>query len=160
MLELGEQVGIDFRFDFLPAQTARTFKAEHQRRAPALQSLAPDAHRGPHADVALIHFIHFGLFQPFRPADDHPFAFDFHFITHLPAGGRTCPTLHYTITQRLPFGCGPDLPGPYGVYCHKLYHNLFPMHSLQCCQFSTKNPAFLSSNCHLHFAGLPRIIKA
>ena len=115
MFELGEQFGIDFRFDFLPAQTARTFKAEHQRRAPALQSLAPDAHRGPHADVALIHFIHFGLFQPFRPADDHPFAFDFHFYPCLPCRGRTCPALNLSVIAAMPYSSGPGMPGPYGA---------------------------------------------
>ena len=80
----------------------------------------------------------------------------------------------------MPYGSGPGMPGPYGaaqqplslrgvedaapasygVYCHKLYHNLFLMHSLQCCQFSTENPTPLSSDCHLHFASLPRIIEA
>ena len=78
MLELCEQLGVDFSLDLLAAQGARPFKAEHQRRAPALQGLAPDAHRGPHADVALIHLIVRGLGQPLRPARDHPFAFDFH----------------------------------------------------------------------------------
>ena len=64
MLELCEQLGVDFGLDLLAAQGARPFKAEHQRRAPALQGLAPDAHRGAHADVALIHLIVRGLGQP------------------------------------------------------------------------------------------------
>ena len=78
MLELCEQLGVDFGLDLLAAQGARPFKAEHQRRAPALQGLAPDAHRGAHADITLIHLIVRGLGQPLRPARDHPFAFDFH----------------------------------------------------------------------------------
>ena len=40
MLELCEQLGVDFGLDLLAAQGARPFKAEHQRRAPALQGLA------------------------------------------------------------------------------------------------------------------------
>ena len=129
-------------------------------RREALQGLAPDAHRGAHADVALIHLIVRGLGQPLRPARDHPFAFDFHNEPLPPCRGRTCPALNLSVIAAMPYSSGPGMPGPYGVYCHKLYHNLFPMPSLQCCQFSTKNFAFLSSNCHLHFAGLPRIIEA
>ena len=53
-------------------------------RREALQGLAPDAHRGAHTDVALIHIIYGGLLQPRRPARDHPFAFDLHVYPCLP----------------------------------------------------------------------------
>ena len=170
MLELCEQLGVDFGLDLLAAQGARPFKAEHQRRAPALQGLAPDAHRGAHADVALIHLIVRGLGQPLRPARDHPFAFDFHNEPLPPCRGRTCPALNLSVIAAMPYSSGPGMPGPYGAAQQSLhlrpsdlllvYHIPSLAHSSQYCRISTKKSLSLSSDCQLHFVRLPRIIEA
>ena len=74
----GKQFRVDLGLDLLPAEGALSFKTEHQRRGAALQGLPPDAHGGPHADVPLVHPVILGHGQTFRPAGDHPFAFNLH----------------------------------------------------------------------------------
>ena len=59
-------------------KAALALEAEHIVGPAARKGFLPDAHRGPHTDVALPHGKFFLHGQALRPAGHHPFAFDLH----------------------------------------------------------------------------------
>ena len=78
VFQIIKQFFVDAALDFLTGKAAPGFEAEDVVRSAAGEGFFPDAHGGPHADIALPHGKFLSEGQPLRPALHHPFAFDFH----------------------------------------------------------------------------------
>ena len=78
VLQFLKQFFVDAALDLLPGKAALALEAEHIVGPAARKGFLPDAHRGPHTDVALPHGKFFLHGQALRPAGHHPFAFDLH----------------------------------------------------------------------------------
>jgi hypothetical protein len=78
VFQLLKQFFVDAALDLLPGKAALALEAEHIVGPAARKGFLPDAHRGPHTDVALPHGKFFLHGQALRPAGHHPFAFDLH----------------------------------------------------------------------------------